>query len=77
MRICKMLSRSMFRLFYGRHFTSKIAYRWEKEGKHSRAACWLVFTRQYSKAVELLMRSKGKLCSLQSYVDPILTYYCR
>ena len=35
--------------------------RWEKEGKLSRAACWLVFTRQYSKAVELLMRSDGRL----------------
>jgi WD repeat-containing protein mio len=33
--------------------------RWEKEGKHSRAACWLVFTGQYNKAVDLLMRSKG------------------
>jgi hypothetical protein len=32
---------------------------WEREGKHSRAACWLVFTRQFSKAIELLMRSKG------------------
>lgn len=31
--------------------------KWEKEGKFSRAACWLVFTKQYSKAVDLLMRS--------------------
>ncbi|TFK44098.1 hypothetical protein BDQ12DRAFT_640512 [Crucibulum laeve] len=31
--------------------------RWDKEGKISRAACWLVFTRQYTKAVDLLMRS--------------------
>jgi WD repeat-containing protein mio len=36
--------------------------RWEKDGKHSRAACWLVFTGQYTKAVELLMRSKGLSC---------------
>jgi len=32
---------------------------WEKDGKYSRAACWLVFTQQYSKAVKLLMRSEG------------------
>jgi hypothetical protein len=36
---------------------------WEKEGNHTRAACWLVFTRQYTKAVDLLMRSKGDLLS--------------
>lgn len=41
--------------------------RWEKEGKHSRAACWLVFTGQYTKAVELLMRSKGLFPSHLSY----------
>ncbi|EPQ56887.1 hypothetical protein GLOTRDRAFT_115046 [Gloeophyllum trabeum ATCC 11539] len=34
--------------------------RWEKEGKHSKAACWLVFTGQYSKALEVLMRSKDE-----------------
>jgi len=35
--------------------------RWQKEGQFARAACWLVFTKQYSKAVELLMRSNGEL----------------
>jgi len=34
--------------------------RWEKDGQHSRAACWLVFMKQYNKALELLMRSKGR-----------------
>ncbi|KAJ7477171.1 hypothetical protein B0H11DRAFT_2234647 [Mycena galericulata] len=34
--------------------------RWEKEGNHSRAACWLVFTQQYTKAVEVLMRSNDE-----------------
>jgi len=34
--------------------------RWQKEGQFARAACWLVFTRQYGKAVELLMRSDGR-----------------
>jgi WD repeat-containing protein mio len=33
--------------------------KWEKEGSYSRAACWLVFKRQHSRAIELLMRSKG------------------
>ena len=33
--------------------------RWEKEHRHTQAACWLVFTKQYRAAVELLMRSKG------------------
>ncbi|KZP05522.1 hypothetical protein FIBSPDRAFT_765742 [Athelia psychrophila] len=40
--------------------------KWEKEGNHSRAACWLVFTRQYSKAVELLMRSKDESHNMMS-----------
>ena len=34
--------------------------RWEKEGQIARAACWLVFMRQYSKAMDLLYRSDGK-----------------
>ncbi|KAJ6627385.1 hypothetical protein B0H10DRAFT_2161088 [Mycena sp. CBHHK59/15] len=34
--------------------------RWEIEGNQSRAACWLVFTQQYGKAVEVLMRSDGR-----------------
>ena len=33
--------------------------RWEKEHRYSQAACWLVFTRKYKAAVDLLMRSKG------------------
>lgn len=34
--------------------------KWEKDGQHSRAACWLVFLKQYTKALELLMRSKDE-----------------
>ncbi|KAI0318845.1 hypothetical protein OF83DRAFT_1113636 [Amylostereum chailletii] len=30
---------------------------WEKGGMHSRAACWLVFTGRYEKAIDVLMRS--------------------
>lgn len=33
--------------------------RWQKEGQYARAACWLVFTKKYGQAVELLMRSDG------------------
>ncbi|KAG1812241.1 uncharacterized protein BJ212DRAFT_1448295 [Suillus subaureus] len=40
--------------------------RWEREGQQSRAACWLVFTRQYQKALELLMRSKDEIHNLVS-----------
>ncbi|KAG1739334.1 hypothetical protein EDB19DRAFT_1828902 [Suillus lakei] len=40
--------------------------RWEKEGQQSRAACWLVFTRQYHKALELLMRSEDEMHNLVS-----------
>ncbi|KAH8077520.1 hypothetical protein BXZ70DRAFT_1053623, partial [Cristinia sonorae] len=34
--------------------------RWEKEHAHSRAACWLVFTKQHKAAIDLLMRSKDE-----------------
>ena len=33
--------------------------RWEKEGSFPRAACWLVFMKEYDMAIELLMRSNG------------------
>jgi len=34
--------------------------RWEKENRHSQAACWLVFTDQHQTAVDVLMRSKDE-----------------
>ncbi|KAJ7895961.1 hypothetical protein B0H14DRAFT_3081117 [Mycena olivaceomarginata] len=40
--------------------------RWEKEGNHSRAACWLVFTQQYTKAIEVLMRSNDETHHMMS-----------
>ncbi|OAX42463.1 hypothetical protein K503DRAFT_779882 [Rhizopogon vinicolor AM-OR11-026] len=39
---------------------------WEKDGRLSRAACWLVFTRQYPRALELLMRSDDEMHNLMS-----------
>lgn len=33
--------------------------RWEEEGKYAQAACWHVFNRNYAKAMDVLMRSKG------------------
>ncbi|OAX33040.1 hypothetical protein K503DRAFT_786787 [Rhizopogon vinicolor AM-OR11-026] len=38
--------------------------RLEKEGHLSRAACWLAFTRQYQRALELLMRSDDEMHNL-------------
>ncbi|KAH7888971.1 hypothetical protein F5I97DRAFT_2006108 [Phlebopus sp. FC_14] len=35
--------------------------KWEKDGQQARAACWLVFSRQYTKALELLMRSQDEM----------------
>ncbi|KAL0954758.1 hypothetical protein HGRIS_003708 [Hohenbuehelia grisea] len=40
--------------------------RWESDENYSRAACWLVFSRQYSKAVEVLMRSSDELHQIMS-----------
>ncbi|KIP06122.1 hypothetical protein PHLGIDRAFT_107382 [Phlebiopsis gigantea 11061_1 CR5-6] len=40
--------------------------RWEKEHRHTQAACWLVFTKQYRAAVELLMRSKDEVHRMMS-----------
>lgn len=37
--------------------------RWEKENKHTQAACWLVFTEQHKQAIDMLMRSKGTVHS--------------
>ncbi|KAJ6516352.1 hypothetical protein C8R45DRAFT_241220 [Mycena sanguinolenta] len=40
--------------------------KWEKDGNHSRAACWLVFTQQYTKAIEVLMRSNDETHHMMS-----------
>ncbi|KAJ6567321.1 hypothetical protein DFH09DRAFT_1156660 [Mycena vulgaris] len=61
--------------------------RWEKDGNHSRAACWLVFTQQHTRAVEVLMRSNdeshhmmsGTLAALMpgsSTISPELREHC-
>ncbi|KAF7301219.1 zinc-ribbon-16 domain-containing protein [Mycena indigotica] len=47
--------------------------RWEKEGSHSRAACWLVFAQHYSKAFEVLMRSNDESHHMMSGVLAALT----
>ncbi|KAI0041298.1 hypothetical protein FA95DRAFT_1526764 [Auriscalpium vulgare] len=39
---------------------------WEGEEKQSRAACWLVFLGQHSKAVDLLLRSKDESHNMMS-----------
>ncbi|KAH0828074.1 hypothetical protein J3R83DRAFT_3729 [Lanmaoa asiatica] len=40
--------------------------KWERDGQQSRAACWLVFTRQHTRALELLMRSKDEMHHLMT-----------
>ncbi|KIL59700.1 hypothetical protein M378DRAFT_996956 [Amanita muscaria Koide BX008] len=40
--------------------------RWEREGNYPRAACWLVFMKQYDKATELLMRSDDEAHRMMS-----------
>ncbi|KAF7331667.1 zinc-ribbon-16 domain-containing protein [Mycena kentingensis (nom. inval.)] len=42
--------------------------KWEKEGSHSRAACWLVFAQKYSEAVQVLMRSNDEAHHMMSGV---------
>ncbi|KAF7782973.1 hypothetical protein Agabi119p4_2349 [Agaricus bisporus var. burnettii] len=40
--------------------------KWEKDGQYPRAAAWLVFTRQYSKALETLMKSNDSSHKIMS-----------
>ncbi|KAK0452344.1 hypothetical protein EV421DRAFT_1768424 [Armillaria borealis] len=47
--------------------------RWEGDGKISRAACWLVFTKHYAKAVELLLRSEDESHHMMSGILAALT----
>ncbi|KAI8992887.1 hypothetical protein BD414DRAFT_412412 [Trametes punicea] len=47
--------------------------RWEKENKHSQAACWLVFTEQNKQAIDLLMRSKDESHHMMSGMLAALT----
>ncbi|KAI0949126.1 hypothetical protein AcW1_008824 [Taiwanofungus camphoratus] len=47
--------------------------RWEKEKKHSQAACWLVFTGQYKRAVDVLMRSEDESLRMMSGMLAALT----
>lgn len=47
--------------------------RWEKEHRHTQAACWLVFTKQYRAAVDVLMRSKDEAHHMMSGMLAALT----
>ncbi|KAH9892448.1 hypothetical protein C8Q73DRAFT_761814 [Cubamyces lactineus] len=47
--------------------------RWEKENKHTQAACWLVFTGQNKQAVDMLMRSKDESHHMMSGMVAALT----
>lgn len=37
---------------------SAVINKWEKDGRQSQAACWLVFLGKHTKAIDILMRSK-------------------
>ncbi|KAG6840528.1 hypothetical protein C0991_006166 [Blastosporella zonata] len=39
---------------------TKVLQGWEAEGEVSKVACWLVFTKQHSKAISLLMKSSDE-----------------
>ena len=44
--------------------------RWEREGKYSQAACWLLFTNQGGRAIDVLLNSQSELdCSLFSILS--------
>ncbi|CDO72505.1 hypothetical protein BN946_scf184980.g46 [Trametes cinnabarina] len=47
--------------------------RWEKENKHSQAACWLVFTEQHKQAIDVLMKSKDESHHMMSGMLAALT----
>ncbi|KAI0699871.1 hypothetical protein C8T65DRAFT_742322 [Cerioporus squamosus] len=47
--------------------------RWEKENKHSQAACWFVFTEQHKQAIDMLMRSKDESHHMMSGMVAALT----
>ncbi|OSC97421.1 hypothetical protein PYCCODRAFT_1419471 [Trametes coccinea BRFM310] len=47
--------------------------RWEKDNKHSQAACWLVFTEQNKQAIDVLMRSKDESHHMMSGMLAALT----
>ncbi|GLB45034.1 putative WD40 repeats [Lyophyllum shimeji] len=53
-------------------------HRWERDGELSRAACWLVFTKQYSKAIALLMKSSDEShCMLSGTVAALAPHGSR
>ncbi|TRM67809.1 hypothetical protein BD626DRAFT_564707 [Schizophyllum amplum] len=39
---------------------------WKEDGQHARAACWLVFSKQYSKAISMLLQSEDESHHLMS-----------
>ncbi|KAF5385783.1 hypothetical protein D9615_002692 [Tricholomella constricta] len=53
-------------------------HRWESEGELSRVACWLVFTKQYTKAISLLMKSSDEShCMLSGTIAALVPHVSR
>lgn len=61
------IKRLVFLSYFLEVHLSTYMHRWEKDGKLSKAACWLVFIGQYGKAADLLMRSDGKVSIFAIY----------
>ncbi|KAI9507918.1 hypothetical protein F5148DRAFT_1276009 [Russula earlei] len=45
---------------------SAVINKWEKDGRQSQAACWLVFLGRHNKAIDILMRSKHSSHNIMS-----------
>jgi len=52
---------------------SAVINKWEKDGRQSQAACWLVFLGRYNKAIDVLMRSKDSSHNIMSGTLAALT----
>ncbi|KAF8063440.1 hypothetical protein FPV67DRAFT_243862 [Lyophyllum atratum] len=53
-------------------------HRWEREGELSRVACWLVFTKQYTKAIALLTKSSDEShCMLSGTIAALVPHGSR
>lgn len=52
---------------------SAVINKWEKDGRQSQAACWLVFLGKHSKAIDILMRSKDSSHNIMSGTLAALT----
>lgn len=55
--LLSLTSKVRFKILY--EMPHDALFRWEKDGRQSQAACWLVFLGRHNKAMDILMRSTG------------------